>query len=149
MNTITIGNFCSIAPNVVADSGFGHNTEDISTYPFHAWGYPNPGSNRTICKGDITIGSDVWIGENVVIMAGVNIAHGAVIGLGAIVTKDVKPYEIIVGYHRVVRTRFNDKEIKLLLQMNWWDWTDSQIAEAVPMLQSSDIYALYAHSLNL
>lgn len=57
------------------------------------------------------IGHSVWIGCNAVIMEGVKVGNGAVVGAGAIVTKDVKPYEIVVGIPaKHLRYRF-DKEI--------------------------------------
>ncbi len=56
----------------------------------------------------ISLGNDVWIGANSVIFTGVTIGDGAVIGAGAVVTKDVEPYEIVVGVPaRHLRYRFN------------------------------------------
>ena len=34
-NTVTIGNYCSIAEGVVMDGGFSHRTDFVSTFPFH------------------------------------------------------------------------------------------------------------------
>jgi maltose O-acetyltransferase len=45
----------------------------------------------------IVIENYVWIAINVIILPGVHIGTGAVIGAGAVVSKDVKPYEIVVG----------------------------------------------------
>jgi acetyltransferase-like isoleucine patch superfamily enzyme len=63
-NTVTIGNYCSIAENVLLDGGFNHNSKFISTYPFHSW-FPecNNIQSNILIKGDIEIGSDVWLGE--------------------------------------------------------------------------------------
>jgi len=70
-----------------------------------------------------TIGHDVWIAHNAVIMAGVNIGHGAVIGRDAVVTKDVEPYQIVVGNPaKVVRSRFPAEQIESLLSCKWWNF---------------------------
>ncbi|MCV5888727.1 CatB-related O-acetyltransferase, partial [Escherichia coli] len=72
--------------------------------------------------GDTVVGNDVWIGSEAMIMPGVNIGDGAVIGARAVVTKDVQPYSGVVGNNQVVRQRFNDKEIEMLLNIQWWNW---------------------------
>ena len=43
------------------------------------------------------IGNDVLISLNAIVLEGVKIGDGAVIAAGAVVTKDVKPYEIVGG----------------------------------------------------
>lgn len=48
-------------------------------------------------KCGIFIDDDVWIGANSVILPGVHIGKGCVIGAGSVVTKDVKPFSIVVG----------------------------------------------------
>ena len=79
---------------------------------------------------DITIGNDIWIGANAVILSGVHISDGAVIGAGCVVTKDVKPYEIVVGVpSRHLRYRFEEDVIDKLLQIKWWDWSIEEIIE--------------------
>ena len=45
----------------------------------------------------VTIGVDVWIGRGAIILPGCRIGDGAVIGAGAVVTKDVRPYSVVVG----------------------------------------------------
>ncbi|MDW7775558.1 MAG: acyltransferase [Methanosarcinales archaeon] len=52
---------------------------------------------NTLKKGKIIIEDDVWIGTHSVILPGVLIGKGAVVGAGSIVTKDVKPYSIVLG----------------------------------------------------
>lgn len=53
-------------------------------------------SQGLTCKG-VRIGSDVWLGTGVRVLDGVTIGDGAVVGAGAVVTKDVGPYDIVVG----------------------------------------------------
>lgn len=148
MNEIVIGKFCSIADNVIWDSGWSHDTQNISTYPFHAWIYPT-GPNNNICRGNIFVGNDVWIGEGAIIMSGVTIGDGAVIGARSIITKDVMAYAIVVGNDRFVRFRFKVPEVRKLMKMKWWDWTDEQVKEAVPILLSNDVNKLYDHFIHV
>jgi hypothetical protein len=78
--------------------------------------------------GDITIENDVWIGAKSTIMSGVKIGNGAVIGATTTVTKDVPPYAIVVGNPgKVVKYRFTEKQIDLLLQISWWNWDEEKI----------------------
>lgn len=53
--------------------------------------------NQGFKEEDIIIGNDVWIGFGVQIMAGVHIGDGAIIAAGSIVTKNVKPNEVVAG----------------------------------------------------
>jgi len=46
---------------------------------------------------EIIIEDNVWIATNAIILMGVHIGHGAVVGTGSVVTKDVAPYEIVIG----------------------------------------------------
>ena len=48
-------------------------------------------------EADIIIGNDVWIGYGAQIFGGVTLGDGCVVGAGAIITKDVMPYQVIVG----------------------------------------------------
>lgn len=93
------------------------------------------------CKHVVEIGSDVWVGNNVLIMDGVRVGHGAVIGAGSIVTRDVSPYEIVVGIPaRTIRTRFSPAEIEFLLGLSWWNKSDKWIEGFAPYF--SDIKLL-------
>ena len=87
------------------------------------------------CKGDIEVGNDVWIGAKSTIMSGVKIGDGAVIGAGSTITKDVPPYSIVAGNPgKVVKYRFNEDQIRKLLSIKWWDWTEDRIkTEAMDM----------------
>jgi len=87
------------------------------------------------CKGDIIIENDVWIGAKSTIMSGVKISNGAVVGAGSTVTKDVPPYAIVAGNPaKVVKYRFNEKQIESLLKISWWNWTEDRIkTEAISM----------------
>ena len=110
----TIGKFCSIS-NLCTIGAQKHNIAALTSFPFMEVLKNMPVLNTII-------GSDVWIGCNSVIMAGVTVGHGAVIGAGAVVTKDVPPYAIAVGNPaRVLKYRFSQDLIGLLLETAWWD----------------------------
>lgn len=47
---------------------------------------------------DIIVEEDAWIGINATLMPGVRIGRGAIVGTGSLVTKDVPPYSICVGF---------------------------------------------------
>ena len=92
------------------------------------------------------IGSDVWIGSEAVIMPGVRIGHGAVIGTRALVARDVEPYTIVGGNPaKLIRQRFDEARVAMLLEMQWWDWSDVQLQPAMPLLTSGDVEALHRH----
>jgi serine acetyltransferase len=60
-------------------------------------------------------------------MVNVKISNGAIIAAGSVVTKDVKPYEIVGGIpSRHIKYRFTQSEIDDLLEISWWnkdlDW---------------------------
>ncbi len=145
---LMIGGFTSIASRLQIVSG-QHPAVDapraISHFPFaeHGWGEYPPSRHH----GEVRVGNDVWIGEGVMILDGVKIADGAVIGAGAVVTRDVRPYAVAVGNPaRELRRRFHDGKIANLLQIAWWEWTDEEIAEALPAMADIDTFLLkYGH----
>lgn len=56
-------------------------------------------------KQRIIIGDYVFVGSGVNLIAPVKIADHAYIGAGAIVSKDVKPYDLIIGVNKVCRKK--------------------------------------------
>ena len=116
---LKIGDFCSIASNVMFVLNADHNTETISTFPFKAKCLFS-GQQEALSKGDIVIDDDVWIGYGATILSGVHIGQGAVIAAGAIVTKDVPPYAIVGGMPaRIIKYRFDQDTIDELLKVDY------------------------------
>lgn len=71
----------------------------------------------------IEIGNDVWVGANSIILRGVKIGNGAIIAAGAVVTKNVKPYEIVGGVPaKHIKFRFEEKIINKLEELRWWEY---------------------------
>ena len=54
-------------------------------------------SEHATIKSRTIISDYAWIGADSIILAGVNVGEGAVIGAGSVVTKDVKPLDIVAG----------------------------------------------------
>lgn len=92
------------------------------------------------CKGDIVIENDVWIGAKSTVMSGVKISNGAVVAAGSVVTKDVPPYAIVGGNPaKIIKFRFDETQIKNLLNIAWWDWEETKIRDNAELMWSSDI----------
>jgi acetyltransferase-like isoleucine patch superfamily enzyme len=130
-----IGNYCSIGPNVVI--GYGdHPTNLLTTSPRVYYNHQIFSDNEvdTFTENNfkrVTIKNDVWIGANVFIKNGVTIGNGAIIAAGAVVLSDVGDYEIVGGIPaKLIRKRFDDEVIPLLLRLNWWQ---SSIEELKPI----------------
>ena len=157
---LIIGKFCSIACGVkFLFNCANHTLKSLSTYTFPlfyedwdleksdvATAWDNKGDiviGNWDNKGDIVIGNDVWIGYEAVIMAGVHIGNGAIIAARAVVTKDVPPYTIVGGVPaRLIRKRFDEKVIRKLETLKWWDWSAEKIQRCFPYIRKGDINGL-------
>lgn len=130
---LTIGNFCSIAPNVAFILSSDHPLENISTFPFRVkYGFSD---YEAISKGDITVDDDVWIACGATILSGVHIGQGAVVAAGSVVTKDVPPYAIVGGVPaKVMRYRFPPEMIEQLLKVDYGKLGDDMVREHIDEL---------------
>nr|WP_314258248.1 type B chloramphenicol O-acetyltransferase [uncultured Devosia sp.] len=149
VDRLIIGSFCSIGSGAafIMAGNQGHRNDWISTFPFAY--YPDSpefagAMDAYQSSGDTVIGSDVWIGSEAIIMPGVQIGHGAVIGTRALVTRDVEPYAIVGGNPaKLIRKRFDEISIGKLLEMAWWDWQQERLTQAMELMTSADVDALY------
>ncbi|WP_139999028.1 CatB-related O-acetyltransferase [Paenibacillus paridis] len=144
---LKIGKFCAIASQAkFIMNGANHNTGAFTTFPFGAFGGDWVSGLDNLSggfKGDTVIGNDVWIGYNVTIMPGIQIGDGAIIASHAIVTKDVPAYSIVGGNPaKLIRRRFDEEVIEILIAMKWWDWEIAKITENIPILTSSNVNEL-------
>lgn len=131
VNRLEIGNYCSIAPNVVFVLSGEHATDYISTFPFKTHTLKSQ-KYEAESHGNIIVDDDVWIGTGAIIMSGVHIHQGAVIAAGAVVTKDVQPYEIVGGIPaKTLRKRFEQDIINELLNVDYSALDKQQIKEHI------------------
>ena len=141
---LMIGKFCQIAAGVeFVMNDANHQINAVTTFPFYTlegWDMEPPAPSDMPFKGDTVIGNDVWIGQNAVILPGVHIGDGAIIGANSVVGSDVAPYTIVIGNPaKVLRRRFDDELIGLLLQFRWWDKSAEEINGLIPILTCSDL----------
>lgn len=148
-----IGAFCSISNNVRIGMG-QHSINSISTSPIFysknnalgmSWGLKNEFEEFQ----KVNVGSDVWIGTGAMIMSGVSIGHGAIIGAGAIVTKDIPNYAIVVGIPgKIIKYRFGAKQIKSLIDSEWWNWSEKDIRDRIHLFESDEVSEEILNSLS-
>lgn len=141
---LIIGKFCQIAAGVeFIMNGANHQMNAVSTFPFYifeGWDMELPSLRDLPIKGDTIIGNDVWIGQNATILPGVQISDGAIIGANSVVGSDVAPYTIVVGNPaRMVKKRFDEELIALLLRLKWWDKSIDTINSLIPILTNSNL----------
>ena len=141
---LIIGKFCQIAAGVeFVMNGANHQMHAVSTFQFYTlegWNMEPPELSDLPLKGDTVIGNDVWIGQIAVILPGVHIGDGAIIGANSVVGNDIEPYTIVVGNPaQVLRKRFDDDLIDLLLRFRWWDKSTEEIDNLIPILTCSDL----------
>lgn len=142
---LIIGKFCAIAKGIeFIMNGANHRMSSITTYPFNimanGWEKATPDLKELPIKGDTVLGNDVWIGQNVTVLPGVHIGDGAIIGANSVVSKDVPPYCVAAGNPiKIVRKRFCDETIALLLEIKWWDWSAEKIFARLNVLCSGDV----------
>ncbi len=143
-----IGRFCSIAAQVRINA-LQHPLDRLTTHKisYRANEYFRfqalDQETRTSRAADrVRIGHDVWIGHGAVIMPGMSIGHGAVVGANAVVTHDVEAHMIVAGVPaRPLRSRFEEDISRRILALEWWDWDDDTLFEAIPDMRALDIGA--------
>ena len=132
---IKIGNYCSIADNVVFLVGGEHDYKRISTFPFQSLIYKQKTKKNE--KNDIVVDDDVWIGFRSTILSGVHIGQGAIVAAGSVVTKDVPPYAIVGGVPaKVLKYRFSHELIAELLKVDYGKLTEAMVREHIDDLYS-------------
>lgn len=133
---LRIGNWCSIAPDVVFVFNNEHTTVNLSTYPFKAR-MLDKSVVEAESKGGITICDDVWLGCRSTILDGVTVGQGSVVAAGAVVSKDVPPYSIVGGVPaKIIKYRFDDNVINELIRLNYGNLDRKAISDMIDKLYS-------------
>lgn len=113
---LTIGNFCSIAGEVLFILGGDHYYNRFTSYPFKTMILGD--KCDSICRGPIIVGDDVWIGQRATILSGVTIGRGAIVAAGALVVNNVPDYSIVGGVPaKIIKYRFEEDIIKKLYKI--------------------------------
>lgn len=140
---LVIGRFTAIGPGAgFLMPGGTHPMVGPSTYPFTMFGGSWAANTLDTFlaieqPGDTVVGNDVWIGREATVLPGVTIGDGAVIGAHSVVTRDVEPYAVVAGNPaRQIRTRFGDADVRLLLELRWWNWPVDRITEYAALIMA-------------
>ena len=142
MNWVSLGRFCSLGRNVDI-GGFDHDYTRVTTMPAFRFQQMKQGGGRLSATVEHTrcrIGNDVWIAAGAQVLHKVSIGDDAVIGAGAVVTHDVPPYAIAVGVPaHVIGYRCDEKLIKELLEIQWWNWPENVLLPVMDRLMDKEI----------
>lgn len=127
---VDVGKFCSIGPYVQIGLARHPSRTFVSTYPaFYSNdndGCPLKFQEKKTFDDSVLktcIGNDVWIGSHVTIPGGIQIGTGVIVAAGSVVVRDIPPYRVVGGNPAtVIRPRFSEEQIKILLASEWWNW---------------------------
>lgn len=139
LEEISIGKFCSIGPGVKNHLGNHPSRVFVSSHP--AFYSPNAAMGSFVEQGhfeeygpDVVIENDVWIGADSLLMDGVTIGNGAIVAARSVVTKDIPPYAVVGGAPaKLIRYRFDEDEINLLQESQWWNEDTSWIKKNISL----------------
>jgi len=146
----SVGSFCSIGPGAVIGGLGSHPLHMISTNPvfystLRQCGMSFSDADYFTEMKSVTLGNDVWVGANALILGGITVGHGAVIAAGAVVTKDVPDYAVVGGVPaKVIKYRFPEEDIALLLKLQWWALPDSVLSAHAELFRAGDVSRLWS-----
>ena len=133
---IKVGNYTTIAQNV-----YFHEPSDNHLVKYNKKCVFTDDNSSPGEKLEIEIGNDVWIGRGVKILPGVKIGNGVIIGAWSVIAKHIPDYAVVVGNPaQIKRFRFNEYQIKKLLEIRWWDWNPETILKRREQMKDIDVF---------
>ncbi len=82
-------------------------------------------------------------GTAIVFYAGGTVGGGAIIASQSVVVSDIPAYAVARGSPgKVIRRRFDEKTIALLLSISKWHWDREQLTSSLDVIRGNDIDAL-------
>jgi len=149
---VKIGKFCSIADGVFFSFAANHSLSSITTYPFdglQSEGWPCVSTIDCEAYKPIIIENDVWIGRQAIIVQGSTISNGCIIGAFSVVRGYIPPYSVVIGNPaQIIKKRFSDHHINLLLEIQWWNWSIDEIKKNLQIIFNNDVFKLYEIYVN-
>jgi hypothetical protein len=129
----SIGRFCEFATCEIQVAGEHENKRPInigfSQSPLLAQVIRQGSAGGLASPSPVDIGNNVVISSKAIVLGNVQIADGAVVGAGAVVTRPVKPFEIVAGVPaRKIADRFDENTRSKVQGVRWWDFCPSYIA---------------------
>lgn len=95
--------------------------------------------NQNIIVGDFTYFADKDFERHVTHHYDF-IGDKLIIGANSVVASDVTPYTIVAGNPaKLIRKRFDDELIEIMLKFKWWDKSIEEINNLIPVLTSNDL----------
>ena len=119
---LTIEDGVSIGPGVLLDArrGLTIRTNAVIAYEAIIWTLNHDYNDENFClKGSpVEIGEYAWVCSRAIILPGITIGKGAIVASGAVVTKDVKPFDVVAGVPAMVVGHREEKEYKYGYEAN-------------------------------
>lgn len=130
---IILGSFCTIGYGAAIVS-YSHRIDTYTTSFLDKRLYGR-GSKNSISFGQIEIGHDCMIGLYSFIGPRVRLGNGCIVLPNSVVKSSFDAYSIIAGNPAVkIGSRFSEKQIDYLKELNWYEWENKKIVGNLDML---------------
>jgi virginiamycin A acetyltransferase len=125
---LQIGNYVSIANDVVFVLGGQHQTKTLTTFPLKAYFTRVNNNMDSFSKGPIIVEDEVWIGVGALILSGVKIGKGAIVAARSVVTTDIPAYAVVAGNPaKIIKYRFSEDIIAKIFDIKLTDISELSI----------------------